>query len=276
LLVSVVTPSFNQARYIERTIESVLSQRGAFDLEYLVVDGASSDGTLDVLRRYDGRLRWLSEPDRGQSDALNKGFRLVHGDVVAWLNSDDTYEPGAIQAAVEALETSGASWAFGQCRFIDEDDREVRRLVSGYKTWVSRRYSYRRLLARNFIPQQACFIRRRLLDQAGPLVDDYHLAMDYDLWLRLGRLAEPVFVPATLANFRWHRGSKTATTFSAGVREALRIASSHARGLERLALLEHAAHLAAQLLVYWTLEHLPPARRGVDGGRGRSVGGPQR
>jgi len=97
---TIVTPSYNQGAFVERTVESVVSQRGDFELEYLVVDGGSTDGTLDVLRRYEGRLRFVSERDRGQSDAINKGFRAATGDVVAWLNSDDTYAP---RAAVEAL-----------------------------------------------------------------------------------------------------------------------------------------------------------------------------
>ncbi len=261
--VSVVTPSFNQGAYIERTIESVLAQRGAFELEYLVVDGGSTDETLAILRRYEGRLRFVSERDRGQSDAINKGIRMTTGDVVAWLNSDDTYAPGALDAVVRTLGGTGARWCFGECPIIDEQDVEVRSAIARYKAWVSRRYSLRRLLGRNFIPQPATFFRRDILDEVGPLDESLHFAMDYDLWLRFARVAEPVFVPRPLARFRWHGASKTGAGYRAGAWECFRIASARARGVERLALPEHLLHLAAQLAVYRLLDLARPRRAAV-------------
>ena len=258
--ISVVTPSFNQAAFIERTIESVLSQRGDFELEHLVVDAGSTDGTLDILRRHQGRLRWISEKDRGQSDAINKGFRMAAGDVLAWLNSDDTYEPGALDAVARTLRDTGVRWCFGECRIVDERDREVRRLISRYKSWVSRRYSLRRLLGRNFIPQPATFFRRDLIEEAGPLDESLHYAMDYDLWLRFARLAPPTFVPRPLAAFRWHGGSKTGGRYRTAAWECFRIARDRARGGERLALAQHLAHYAAEVVVYRALDLLRPSR----------------
>jgi glycosyltransferase involved in cell wall biosynthesis len=250
--VSVVTPSFNQGAFIERTIESVVSQKGDFELEYLVVDGGSTDGTLSVLRSYEGRLRFVSEKDQGQSDAINKGFRMTSGELVAWLNSDDTYQPGAVDAVVRAL--GEARWCFGECRVIDEEDREVHRAISLYKHWVSRRYSRRRLLARNFISQPATFFRRDLLNQAGPLDGRLHLAMDYDLWLRFARIAEPAFIPRTLASFRWHGRSKSGSRYRAMAWECLNIARSRAQGAERVAVAEHCLHFAAEMAVYGLLD----------------------
>jgi glycosyltransferase involved in cell wall biosynthesis len=255
LKVSIVTPSFNQGRFIERTIDSVLSQRGDFELEYLVVDGGSTDETRSILRRHEGRLRFVSEHDRGQSDAINKGFRMATGDVLAWLNSDDTYAPGALDAVVSALRVSGARWCFGEC-LVDEQDREVRSAIARYKTWVSRRYSRARLVGRNFIPQPATFFRRDLLAEAGPIDESLHFAMDYDLWLRFARLAAPVFVPRPLASFRWHGRSKTGAGYARGAWEAFRVARMRARGAERLALAQHLAHYAAQVAVYAALARL--------------------
>lgn len=261
--ISVITPSFQQGGFIERTIESVLSQRGDFQLEYLVVDGGSTDATLSVLRRYEGRLRWVSEPDRGQCDAINKGLRMTSGEVVAWLNSDDTYEPGALQAAVAALR-GGARWCHGECRIVDAHDREIRRGVTAYKNAQARRWSVRRLLGRNFISQPATFFRRDLVEAVGPLDEALHYAMDYDLWLRFARVAPPVFVPRPLAAFRWHGGSKTGARYRVGAWEAFRIAGRHARGAERLALPGHLARYAAQVAVYRALDlaaALAPARQ---------------
>ena len=252
--VTVVTPSLDQGAYIERTVESVLSQRGQFELEYLVMDGGSTDGTLDILRRYEGRLGFRSGPDGGQSAAINAGLRRATGEVVAWLNSDDVYLPGAVEAAVAALR-GGARWCFGECRIIDERDREIRRPISRYKAWVGRRYSRRRLVGRNFVPQPAVFFRRDLFEEAGPLDAALRYAMDYDLWLRFAALAEPAFVPRPLAAFRWHGRSITASGYAAAARECLKVAARHARGAgEHVALAEHLAHALAEVVAYRALD----------------------
>ncbi|HTX79640.1 MAG TPA: glycosyltransferase family 2 protein, partial [Longilinea sp.] len=123
MLVSIVTPSFNQARFLERTIRSVLEQTDA-DIEYLVVDGGSTDGSVEIIQKYADRLAWwVSEKDKGQTDAINKGFSHAHGEILAWLNSDDTYEPHAISEAVAFLQAHpDTGMVYGDANFIDEDD----------------------------------------------------------------------------------------------------------------------------------------------------------
>src|SRR5947209_3721332 len=154
LRITVVTPSLNQGRFIERTVRSVIGQVGDFSLEYLVLDGGSTDETLDVLRRYDGRLRWVSEPDAGMADAVITGLRLAAGDVVGWLNSDDVLAAGALARVAEVFSRRPeVGWLHGRCDIIDESDREVRRWITAYKDWCCRHYSYRRLLTANFISQ---------------------------------------------------------------------------------------------------------------------------
>ena len=255
--ITVVTPSFNQGRFIRRTVESVLAQQGDFELEYLVVDGGSTDETLAVLREYDGRIRVISEPDRGQSDAINKGVRLTTGEVLGWLNSDDTYAPGALQAVAETLRVTGPRWCFGECRVIDEQDREIRRTVSRYKSWASRRYSLRRLFSSNFIPQPATFFRRDILEEAGPIDESLRYAMDYDLWLRLARLAPPAFVPRPLASFRWHSASKTGAQYRRGAWECFQLARRRARGgAEHAAVALHAVHYVGQMAAYRVMDLL--------------------
>ncbi|MDD5724475.1 MAG: glycosyltransferase family 2 protein [Syntrophales bacterium] len=158
--ISVVTPSLNQGEFMERTIQSVLSQHGDFELEHIIVDGGSTDGTLDIIEKYKGRLTLLSGRDRGQSDAINKGFAMASGDILAWLNSDDTYEPGALSEVAEIHRKHEFEWYFGNCRNIDENDREIRKLITRYKMFESRRYSLRRLLSKDFISQPAVFLRK--------------------------------------------------------------------------------------------------------------------
>ena len=254
---SVVTPSFNQAGFIERTLASVEAQRGPFEVEHIVVDGGSTDGTLDVLRRHPG-LRWISERDAGQSDAINKGFRMATGEVLAWLNSDDLYEPGALAAVAEALPAGGARWCFGECRVVDEEEREIRPVVTWYKNRQSRRYSLGRLLGRNFIPQPAVFFRRELLDEVGGIRPDYHLAMDYDLWLRFARRAEPAFVPRPLAAFRWHGASKSGGGYGRMAWECVTIARRQALPSERAQVARHFLHFLSLVGVYGALEVVSP------------------
>lgn len=248
--ISVITPSFNQGAFIERTIRSVLDQAGDFDLEYLVIDGGSTDGTLDVLRRYESRLRWVSEPDRGQSDAINKGLRLASGEVLAWLNSDDTYMPGALARVADEYRRTPFAWCFGNCRIVDENDREIREFITRYKVRQSRRYSFRRLLRRDFIAQPAAYFSRRAVEAVGEISRDLHYSMDYDYWLRLGRRWEPVYVDQFLANFRWHAASKNGAAYRAAAWETYRTARRQARPGETLDVGLHLAHVAALVVLY--------------------------
>ena len=210
--ITIVTPSFNGRRFLEETSRSILSQQGDFDLEWIVIDGGSTDGTPDFLRTFDHdpRVRWLSEGDRGQSHAINKGLAMAGGDVVAWLNTDDLYAPGALAAVAEAFAGNpSAQWLVGLYQIIDDAGRTIRPSVARYKERSLRRYSYRRLLRENFISQPAVFWRRTFGEKVGPLDESLHYTMDYDLWLRMGREADPLFVDRVLAQFRLHPTSKT-------------------------------------------------------------------
>ena len=207
-LVSIVTPSFNQSRYLEETIQSVLSQTYP-NLEYLVIDGGSTDGSVDIIQRYAAELAyWVSEPDRGQSDALNKGFQIARGDVLAWLNADDIYYPTAVQEAVEYLVAHpGIGLVYGDCDLIDEKGQKIGQ-------FDARQTNYHRLMqGRGNIPQPAAFWQRSLWDRLGPLDTSFQFAMDYDLWLRFARASEIRYVPQRWAGFRMHEGTKTSQIF---------------------------------------------------------------
>jgi glycosyltransferase involved in cell wall biosynthesis len=203
-LVSIVTPSYNQARYLEATMRSVLEQDYAA-IEYIVIDGGSDDGSREIIERYAGRLAyWVSEPDKGQTDAINKGFAQARGEVLAWLNSDDTYEPGAVAAAVAFLQDHpDVGLVYGDANFIDEHDRVIGRFPAAQTDLQRLRRGY------VHIPQQAAFWRAELWRQVGPLDPSFYFAMDYDLWVRLAEVGKVHYHPHTWANFRLHSDAKT-------------------------------------------------------------------
>jgi glycosyltransferase involved in cell wall biosynthesis len=203
-LVSIVTPSFNQARYLESTLLSVLDQDYP-NLEYILMDGGSTDGSVEIIRRYSDRLAWwISEKDRGQTDAINKGFANARGEILAWLNSDDTYEPNAVSEAVAFLQDHPeVGLVYGDANIIDENGRIVGRFPAA-------RTSYRRLRQGYVhIPQQSAFWRADLWRKVGPLDPAFYFAMDYDLWVRLAALVPIHYHPRVWANFRLHTGGKT-------------------------------------------------------------------
>jgi glycosyltransferase involved in cell wall biosynthesis len=249
--ISVVTPSYNQGDYIGRTVDSVLSQRGDYELEYIVVDGGSSDDTVNILRSYGEAIRWVSEPDEGQADALNKGLSMASGDVIGWLNSDDLYEQAALAtvAAIFEQETD-VQWLYGQVRIIDAQDREIRRWITQYKNLRMRRFRYEKLLAENYLSQMGVFWRRSAAEAVGPFRQDLHYCMDYDYWLRLGKRWPGCFVNRTLAAFRWYPSSKSGSGFGAQFRQELDVAREHADGQYPGAIFCHRLFAARTVAVY--------------------------
>lgn len=203
-LVSIVTPSFNQARYIEATMRSVFTQDYP-RIEYIIVDGGSTDGTVDIIRKHENELAWwVSEKDKGQTDAINKGFARATGDILAWINSDDTYEPGAVSAAVKFLqEHPKVGMVYGDCNFINENGKVIGKFNAAQTD--------HRLIRQGYvhIPQQTMFFRADLWKQVGPLDPSFYFAMDYDLWTRISARSEIKYVPKTWANFRLHTSGKT-------------------------------------------------------------------
>lgn len=203
-LVSIVTPSRNQAAFLEATMKSVLNQDYP-EIEYLVIDGASTDGSLEIIDKYQKRLAyWVSEPDSGQTEAINKGFARARGEILAWLNSDDIYLPGTISRAMAYLTNHpDAGMVYGAADYINEDDQ-----VIGH--FPARQTDYQRLRQGYVhIPQQSTFFRASIWKRVGPLDPSFFFAMDYDLWVRIARIARIAYFPETWSLFRLHQDAKT-------------------------------------------------------------------
>lgn len=203
-LVSIITPSYNQAKFLEATIDSVLAQDYP-RIEYIVVDGGSTDGCLDILEKYSDHIdTWISEPDSGQTDAINKGFDRASGEIFAWLNSDDVYQPGAVSEAVAYLQGHPeVGMVYGQADFIDETGKWIGRFNAAQT-------DYQKLRKGNVhIPQQSTFFRSRLWKLVGPLDTSFYFAMDYDLWVRIACLSPIAYVPRSWASFRLHGEAKS-------------------------------------------------------------------
>ena len=210
---SVITPSYQQGYFIERTIQSVISQSDA-SIDYVICDGGSQDETLSILKRYRPHLRWLSEPDRGQADAVNKGLSMAKGDIIAWINSDDIYYPDAFKAVSAFFEAHPNVLAvYGQADWIDEYDR----IIAAYPT---KPWQYQQLKKECYLCQPAVFFRRCLVEQLGNLDDKLHYCMDYELWLRYGRQNLFAYLPIKLAGSRVYASNKTLRGRLAAHREA--------------------------------------------------------
>jgi glycosyltransferase involved in cell wall biosynthesis len=244
--ISIITPSFNQLSFLKETMESIHSQVVDVEVEHIVMDGGSTDGTVEylkssggqvvrgaggqvvrwsggqvvrgaggqVVRGSGGQVIWWSGKDGGQADAVNKGIAKAIGDIIGWLNSDDLYLPGTLQAVADHFrQNPDCRWLYGRCTIIDKDGKERWKWITGYKNSRLKKFTYSKLLRENFISQPAVFFRKELFEEAGPLDLSLHYAMDYDLWLRFARISPACVINRELSSFRRHGTSKSETGF---------------------------------------------------------------
>ena len=217
-LVSIVTPSYNQGQFIRQTIDSVLSQDYP-NIEYWVIDGGSTDNTMAILQDYhhDRRLRWVSEPDRGQADAVNRGWKLCQGEILGWLNSDDVYLEQAISRQVQALLAHPqVGVVYGDAILTDESDQVIGR-------YHTRPFDRTRFLHVSSIPQPTAFLRRSLIEQYGGLDLQWHYALDFELFLRLMWHTDFLYTGYEVATYRFHTSSKTVSHYDRMLAETIAV-----------------------------------------------------
>lgn len=222
--ISIVTTCFNSSKTIRATIESILSQQGDFELEYIITDAGSTDSTLSIIAEYASRLTLINAQGTNQSQGINMGLRAATGDIVAFLNADDVYRPNALQTVVNAFRADPDKlWLIGQCPIIDEQGNEFHGLISRYKNFCMRHYAYWLLLIENFVCQPATFLRREALERVGYLAENEQFVMDYHYWLRIGRISDPIVVESALAGFRRIEGTKSNTSYSKQFKDDMRV-----------------------------------------------------
>ena len=231
-MITIITPNWNGERYLERCLDSVIAQkRAGVDLQYIFVDGGSTDGSMAIVDKYRGEIDdVISEKDNGPASAINKGLRLARGEYVAWLNADDFYYPGSLARVTDAFARHpGRALGFGRCLIVDEQDREIRRGITKFKELffpVSSRFTIQCI---NYISQPAMFFRRSAMEKAGFLREDMKAAWDYDFTLRLWRSGGGFCLPgAPLSAFRWHEGSISGQHFRRQFKEELAAAVADA------------------------------------------------
>ena len=216
-LVSIITPSYNQAAYLEQTILSVLNQDFS-RIEYILVDGASTDGSVEIIKKYAGKFSyWVSEKDRGQADAINKGFARATGDIVAWLNSDDYYLQGTVSAAVKVFEENpDAVLVYGNMLAVDEHGKT-------FNTLSYKQLTLEDLLCFQIIGQPAVFMRRSALNKTSGLNPDFHFLLDHLLWIHIAKQGKILHVDQTWSAARYHAEAKNRAKAAEFGREAFRI-----------------------------------------------------
>ena len=226
--ISIITTNFNTAKYLEETIQSVLNQKGDFELEYIVTDGGSTDGSLDIIKKYKNKLRYVSEKDTGQSNGINKGLKMATGDIVAFLNSDDLYLEGTLDKVVKYFrDNPDCMWLTGYCRIIDENGKEIKKCITEYKNRKLKNFTLNQLLIENCISQPATFWKKSVIEDIGYIDETLHYSMDQEYWARMEVDSHLHLIKEFLAEFRFTSDTKTGSSIEKTLSESKLIARKY-------------------------------------------------
>jgi glycosyltransferase involved in cell wall biosynthesis len=220
--ISIITPSLNQKEYIEKTILSVREQNYP-NYEHIIIDGKSTDGTLDILKKFKNEITYISEKDTGQANAINKGLRMASGDILAFINSDDYYLPNTFNSIISAFQNHSAGWLIGDYKIIDSLGNEIHNFVIKYKKTLREMDKIKLFYLANYIPQPSTFWKRNFLIASGYFNEKYTYAFDYEYWLRLYKIETPIIIRNELSAFRIHQSSKGSQDYELQLDEEIRI-----------------------------------------------------
>lgn len=229
---SIIVPSYNQGNFIGQTLDSILDQQDGLDLELIIMDGKSTDNTAEVVANYKEKIenkkiafKFISEKDKGQSDAINKGSRMATGELLTYLNSDDYYEPKVLEQVIsEFTSHPEAQWGYGGWKFVDQEGRE-------FYSKLPSKYRQKKLFYWDNIVQPSCFYRKDFFMQVGLIDENLHLSMDYDLWLRMALRGNPIIINSVISNARYYSQTKSATKTMKHLFESFALQKKYSRGL---------------------------------------------
>jgi glycosyltransferase involved in cell wall biosynthesis len=217
---TIVVPTYNCEKYLDECLQSIAMQKHDGFTQIIVIDNESIDGTLEIAKKYTTEI--ICEKDKGEPDAINKGMRLAKGDIVAWLDSDDLYEPDVFSHVENIFFFYPEfGWLYGKSHFINEHGQKMRRIITWLKQRLQSNYSYNKLCNLCFISQPSVFMRRKLVNEVGEFNIDYPLIFDYEYWLRVGQITKPFYISEYLSSMRAHNGSNSVKFSTRQMRESL-------------------------------------------------------
>ncbi len=254
--IAIVMPCLNSVDYIERSIRSIIEQDYK-NIELFIKDAGSTDGTLEIIRHYAKKyprfIRWISEKDKGQAEAINIGMKKVNGDILTHLNADDVYKAGALRKVSEYfMKNPDVMWAYGKADIINANDKEIRRWITVYKNFWLKNYSYNTLLVLNYISQMACFWRKEAAKEVGELDVTQYFVIDYDYWLRLGKKYRAGVINEYLSSFRITHLNKSSLGFIRQFRDEFNVAKRFTNN--NLILFLHLLHYNLIIFIYSILK----------------------
>lgn len=227
---SIITTCFNAAKTIEQTIQSVISSSAGYKVEHIITDAGSTDGTLDIIQKYKEHLTIVEATGLNQSQGINCGLKAATGQIVSFLNADDTYQSDTLQLAWNAFSKEPEKrWLIGRCKIIDQNDQELQPWITAYKNVLLSSYSYPLLLCENFICQPSVFLKPSLFPDYGYFAENQNLVMDYEFWLRIGHKEQPIIINKQLSSFRRFMGTKSNANFVQQFKDDKAVAAKYAR-----------------------------------------------